>query len=358
MNGYAGRITAKIIYNKVDISNDISAYLKEINYTDVLSGSADDLSIKLEDREHLWQGTWFPEKGATLSVTLQSQYWGNEYEAPKSFYLGQFEIDEIECSHPPSEVTIKAIAVPDNTTLRGVDRSRSWEKVKLKTIAEDIAKTAKMELFYEAEEDPTLDRVEQTEQSDLSFLQKLCEDNGMALKVTNKTIVIFDEKKYEAEPERFIFLRSGEKFVSREEDAQSAEIPIKEEIITYHFRSSVRDVYRACRVVYQKSKSKEKINYLFEDPQKKTGKVLVISQQVDSIAEAEKLAKKELRNKNKEEVTGSFSLRGDFDLSAGLTVLVQGFGYFDGKCIITKVGHVVGNGYRCTVDVRRCINGY
>lgn len=357
MNGYAGRITAKILYNNVDISNDLSVYLKDINYTDVLSGAADDLNITLEDREHLWQGDWFPEKGAILAVTLESQYWNHEYELPKSFYLGRFEIDEIECSHPPSEVKIKAIAVPDNTTLRGVDRSRSWEKVKLKTIAKDIAKNAEMELFYEAEEDPTLDRVEQTEQSDLSFLQKLCEDNGMALKVTDKKIVIFDEKKYEAEAEKFIFLCQREG-ASGAEKQSSEELPIKDELISYNFRSSVRDVYRACRVVYQKSNSKEKLSYLFEDPQKKIGKILVVSQQVDSIAEAQRLAKKELRNKNKEEVIGNFTLRGDFDLSAGLTAKVMGFGCFDGKYIITKVVHDIGNGYRCTVDVRRCIDGY
>lgn len=356
MNGHAGRITAKILYNNVDVSNDLSVYLKDINYTDVLSGAADDLNITLEDRAHLWQGDWFPEKGAILAVTLESQYWDNEYELPKSFYLGQFEIDEIECSHPPSEVKIKAIAVPDNTTLRGVDRSRSWEKVKLKTIANDIAKAAEMELFYEAEEDSTLDRVEQTEQSDLSFLQRLCEDNGMALKVTDKKIVIFDEKKYEAETEKFIVSCPGEKVANTEE--KSDELPIKDEIISYHFRSSVRDVYRACRVIYQKSNSKEKLSYLFEDPQKKTGKILVVSQQVDSIAEAERLAKKELRNKNKEEVTGNFTLRGDFDFSAGLTAKVTGFGYFDGKYIVTRVTHDIGNGYQCTIDVRRCIDGY
>lgn len=70
------------------------------------------------------------------------------------------------------------------------------------------------------------------------------------------------------------------------------------------------------------------------------------------------MARKALRDKNKDEVTGSLSCMGDTDLSAGLTVTVKGFGKFDGKYIISRVKHSLGNGYRCSVDLRRCLNGY
>lgn len=47
-----------------------------------------------------------------------------------------------------------------------------------------------MQLNFSSKDNPTLERVEQTEQSDLAFLDKLCQDNGLSLKVTDNQIVI------------------------------------------------------------------------------------------------------------------------------------------------------------------------
>lgn len=143
----ARRISAIIKYNNKDISVDISKYLKSISYTDNLSGEADDLQITLEDKAGLWQSTWMPEKGALLDVILQQKYWQTLSALPQSLRLGLFEIDEITSSGYPSEVQIKAVSVPDNNTLRGTERSRSWEKAKLQVIANDIASAAGCHCF-------------------------------------------------------------------------------------------------------------------------------------------------------------------------------------------------------------------
>ena len=97
-------------------------------------------------------------KGALLDVMLQQKYWQTLSALPQSLRLGLFEIDEITSSGYPSEVQIKAVSVPDNNTLRGTERSRSWEKAKLQVIANDIASAAGMSLFWDTEENPVLDR--------------------------------------------------------------------------------------------------------------------------------------------------------------------------------------------------------
>ena len=132
----------KILYNNKDISTDISKYIKSINYTDNLSGEADDLQITLEDRQGLWQSAWMPEKGATLEVSIITSRWNNLESQNDTLRLGYFEIDEITSSEPPREVQIKSVSIPDNSGLRGEERSRSWEKTKLYTIASDIATDA------------------------------------------------------------------------------------------------------------------------------------------------------------------------------------------------------------------------
>ena len=357
--GLARRILPHIAYNGKDISDDLSNYLTGISYTDELTGSADDLQLTLEDKDGLWLSEWFPEKGATLDAVLESRYWNHQTDGPEVVSFGTFEIDEIECSAMPSEVSIKAVSVPDNTTLRGAEHSRAWEKVTVHKVAEDIATGAGMELFWDSEDETTEDRIEQTEQSDLEFLQKLCDDHNLALKISAKKIVIFDLQKYE-DAEAVINIVRDPMLVTENmmTTSDGVEIP-SYEITSWRLRSSVRDVYRACRVEYQNEDTKEKISYTFTAPDKTVGKTLVVNQQVKSQAEAEKLARAELRKKNAEEQTGSVTLRGQLTLSAGLTVNLFGYGVFDGKYLITRVQHDIGSsGYTCSLDIRRCLEGY
>lgn len=331
------RTKIKLTYDGKDISADLAPYLKAFSYNDVMSGQADDIQITLENRAHLWEADWLPEKGAMLTAAIVQSAWEGQEE--QELPLGQFELDEIELSEPPSEVKLKAVSVPNNTALRGVDKNRSWEKTRFSVIAGDIAAGAGLELFYDSEDDPELDHAEQTEQSDLSFLQKLTNDAGLALKITDLKIVIFDEAKYEqAEP--VLTIARGSRFLQ-----------------SYSIRSATREVYAACHVKYQEAKDKETIEATFKAPGK-TGKTLEVNEQVKSVGEAEKLARKKLREKNKAEITMRTVLLGAFVLLAGSTVQLQGVGKFDGKYIITRAGHEVGGGYTVSLELRRCLDGY
>lgn len=347
----ARRILTIIKYNNKDISADISKYLKSISYTDNLSGEADDLQITLEDKVGLWQSTWMPEKGALLDVMLQQKYWQTLSALPQSLRLGLFEIDEITSSGYPSEVQIKAVSVPDNNTLRGTERSRSWEKAKLQVIANDIASAAGMSLFWDTEENPVLDRAEQTEQSDLSFLYAICKDKGLALKISDKKIIIFDEAKYEAEKAKITIVKPGTVY-KKESGMKYLFVGTG-----YSLRTKIRDIYAACRVSYQQGSSKSNIEATYTAAGKK-GKTLQVNEQVESVAEALNLAKKRLREKNKDEVTGSLNMLGNFVLLSGVTVNLLGFGAFDDKYLITRASHDIGSGYTTNIDVRRCLNGY
>lgn len=338
MNEAKGRRAwLKILYNTKDISNDITPHLKSFSFNDVMDGEADDIDITLEDRAELWQGDWLPERGDTLKVSIMTLNWRSLAEGEKELPLGLFEIDEVEISKPPSEVKIKAVSVPDNTELRGTDKSRRWENTTLGTILQDIAGGAQMELFYDGD-DPSIDRVEQSQQSDLSFLAKLLKDYGLALKVSDRKLIVFDEQDYEeAAPVRTIR---------------------KSALAAFSLRASTREIYRGCHVKYQKSDDDEIIEYTFVPDEEKKGKMLEVNEEVESVEAAEKLARKKLREMNCNEVTVSLHLMGDFDLLAGNTVMLAGFHSFDGKYIITKGSHDIGAGYSMSVDLRRCLNGY
>jgi phage protein D len=343
------RSYVQLTYDGTNITADIAPYLTGFTYTDVMSGEVDDISVDLQDTDELWLGDWLPDKGATLRASIVLEDWlydGDTQVLP----CGQFELDEIDLKSPPHTITIGAVSVPEKSKLRGVEKTRSWEKTTIKNVANELVQAVGMTLFYDTTADVKYDRVEQSDQSDLEFLEKCCKDAGLALKLTDSQVVIFEEYKYEQADAVVTVHNPRNGAVTQPEDIVAVQ--------SWSFKSKLRDVYKACHVKHMDSKSKTNIEYTFTDPNKTTGQTLQVNQQVENIAEAERIAKSKLREKNKEEVTGSLSLVGDFRVAAGITITLSGFRKFDGKYIVTKVTHKVGGGYAQDVEIRRCLNGY
>lgn len=326
-------------YNGKDISRDLERFMKSFSVREVLSGEADSADITLEDREELWQGDWMPERGAILDVSIGVGNW----EAPgdmQTLPLGKFEVDEITNTGPPNEAKIRLVSIPNASNLRSVEKTRAWEKTKLSQIVKDIASGAGMESYYDAEDDPVQERAEQSEQTDLSFLQKLCKDAGLALKITDKKIVVFDVSKYEQAAPVMTIVKG------------------QQSILSFECRTTIHDIYKACHVKYKHSQKDELIEYTFTDPNRKEGQTLQVNEKVDSLEEAEKLAKKRLHEKNLEEVSVSLTMTGNFSLLASNTVELTGWHAYNGKYLIVRSSHDIGAGYTTKVELRRVINGY
>ncbi|AIF51261.1 phage late control D family protein [Pelosinus sp. UFO1] len=328
-------------YENADITTDLQPHLKGWTYTDNLSGQADDLQITLEDRQQLWIGDWFPDLGAKLKATIKRSNW-KEDSKDDELPLGTFEIDELDVSYPPSEVKIKALSVFQSTSLKGEDKNRAWEKTKLSIVANDIATGAGLELFYDVQDDPEYDRVEQTEQQDLPFLQKLCQDAGLALKVSDEQIVIFDEAKYEqADPVLTI---------------DRLKFPIKK----YGGRATINDTYSSCRLKYRSPKGRKNYDYEYTPPNPlPTKRVLVLRERFDNLNEAERKAKKALREKNNQAWQFNLTILADLRLLSSMVVILKNFGKFDGNWIITQATHgQSSSGYEVSLQMRRCLEGY
>lgn len=335
------RINLKILYENKDISADLQKFLLTANYDDVMSGTADSLSINLQDVEGLWKGDWLPDKGAKLTCSLIINNW-NDDNTIKEIPFGIFELDTIEANGPPSTVNLKAISIPCTKEMYR-DKYRAWEKVKLSQIIKDVAADGGLEVFYDVDSDTDIERAEQIGQSNLEFLEKICKDNGLALKISTNKLVVFDEYKYEQQEPVLEINKNLLKYTS------------------YRFRSKLKGIYKACHVKYQKVKTKELIEYTFYVPGQNAdteGRILEINQQVESIAEAEKLAKKSLRNKNKDEITASLSIPGGYEFAAGCVYKLTGWQKFDGNYICEKVSHSIGGGYSVSLELRRVLNGY
>lgn len=335
----ARRIDLKLQYDSKDISQDISCYVESIGYADNASGQSDDFQLNLEDRAGYWQGDWYPDKGARLTVDLIARNWRADADEIK-YPCGQFEIDEIELVGKPDKIKIKALSVFVAGALREA-RSKGWESITIKGIAEEMARRHKLELLYDAEHNPVIDRKDQNEESDLSFLQQICTDAGLCLKVTDGKIVIFDEAAYEAKDAALTF--------------------VKKDFSAYTFTSKVTEVYKKCVVTYKHQKKGEKISGSFTAPDVTgTEKVLKINKKVASVAEAERLAKKKLREKNRGQNTAKVTIKWNPDIAAGSVVEIKEFGKYDGFYMIDKVTHNMrtSGGSTMALELHRRLEGY
>lgn len=356
------RAWLQVTYNSKDISEALAQYLISASYTDNLSGQVDDISLTLEDKAGLWQSDWMPVKGATLDIILCTYNWQGLYDGEFDTTLGTFEVDEIEMTSAPDVVNIKAVAISigDDSTLRSTMRSKTWENISVRKVANDIAWENGLKLFWDCDDNPYIDKLEQNDESDLSVLQKVCDDAGFALKITTDTIIVFDEAKYEqAEPVIEIYHPGTTNVI---DVAEADGTPTPERIFHstgYSFKTKIRDVYKKCHIKYTNDQDKSVIESTFTDPNKSNGATLEIHQQVTSQAEADRLAKKKLREKNRDECTGSYSLDGCQFLCAGETIEMIGFGVFSGRYIVTQAKHdISSSGYVTSIDVRRCLIGY
>lgn len=255
---------------------------------------------------------------------------------------GTFEVDSASLAGPPMKTTLNSTSIPYTSTLRMQKKNRVWENVTLKAIAGQIAAEAGLSLLYESAENPEYDKKEQVRQSDIRFLQTLCHAEGKALKVTELAVVVFDKQDYDGKP------------------------PIKtitygsSDILSFRLSTNMKDTaYTSCHVSYSNSEKKETIEYTFTpDSSAGTGQVLEINERVANTAEAMRLAKKRLREKNEGEITASFSMVGDVQLVAGVVVQLRGFQSFDRKYRIKSAKHKLLGGYTTDIELVQILEGY
>ena len=281
-------------------------------------------------------------QGASIEVSIIQKDWEKDGER-RVLDCGDFTIDTIKASGPPSQITIKATSLPSGSSVRAVKKNKSWENIRLSAIASQIAAAGGLKSCFSGDYDPFYTRKEQSNESDIAFLSRLCVDAGMSLKVTSGAIVVFDEDEFEKKP------------------AVREFSPEKGDVLSYSFSDGSSDkAYSSCHVSWTNTAGNV-IEYTYtpriDNPG--TGEVLNICERVDSREEARKLAMKRLKAKNKERFSASLKIIGDAGLAAGANVVISGWGAFDGKYMIkTAVHSISGGGYTTDLTLRRCLEGY
>lgn len=321
--------TVALMYNGANATAQISQDLASFTYTDVASGSSDSISIEVNDRNRKWIGAWFPQKGDRLKPTIRTQNWDGD-NIKTSFLCGAFCVDDFSFRGNPIRMSLDGVAIPATSSFKSTKRTQTYENTNLKEIGQKVADRAGIALFYEAKE-ISVEKVEQNSQDDCAFYNSLVTKYGLAMKIFNDKLVIFDEATYEQKP--VIAILSETDFSP-----------------DWSWDTSLAGTYTGVKYEYTNSKKNKTFTVEAGDGER----ILTCNEASENLTEATAIALAALNNANKGTTTMSITLKGRWYVFASACVQIVGLGHLSGKYYVDKAVHSLGDsGYRTSLTLRK-----
>ena len=187
---FARNIRVIVIFNKVDISDEIAHSISSLNYTDNSKNAIDDLELELENLDYRWLKEWYPDENAQLLVGIHE-----EKENETNFLdLGTFYVDEPTFEN--NRLNLKCLALPLDQNIRDQKNSVAWENITLKELVMQIANKHEMNAEIYADNE-FFKRLDQNQETDLAFINRVVKETGLNMKVSDDKIIIFDDEEME-----------------------------------------------------------------------------------------------------------------------------------------------------------------
>jgi hypothetical protein len=308
----------QIIYNGTDITDYV--HPTQVIVSDQSGGKPDSIVLQFSDTDGLWS-QWKPVKGDKLQVKQDG------------FDSGVMFVDEIR--QGAGTFGLCALSIPQESKTA---RSQGWEAVRFMEIATQIAARYGFQLKTYGITNHLYDRVDQIEKPDFAFLAYRCSLEGYTLKISNQTVIIYDEPTQEkAAP-----------------DPQLALIEETEINGSFEFVNKSVDIYGKCIVRGQTFDDYIEGEFTAADI---SGPTLIERMYVGNKAEANRWAKGLLRSFNKYTITGTMPINLNTNYAAGTTIEVANVGMFNGVYFVDSLVHDLINN-RTKLKLRKPLEGY
>ncbi|ELF6090921.1 phage late control D family protein [Salmonella enterica] len=168
-----------IVIEGKDVTTVLDTRLMSLTLTDNRGFEADQLDLELDDADGLIA---LPRRGAVIQLALG---WKGQPLFPK----GAFTVDEIEHSGAPDRLTIRARSADFRETLN-TRREKSWHQTTVGDVVKDIAARHNLKVALGKDlTDKALDHMDQTNESDASFLMKLARQYGAIASVKDGNLL-------------------------------------------------------------------------------------------------------------------------------------------------------------------------
>ncbi|XCH78334.1 MAG: hypothetical protein WHF31_12460 [Candidatus Dehalobacter alkaniphilus] len=304
----------RILYEGKDIYPEIS--VNRCFHDMYGEKQSDELLLRLNDNRQLWD-VWQPKAGDTIAIENGAAKTGKMF---------------VESIIPESGlVALRAFSMPQTAKDK---RSKSWEKIRLLQLGQEIAERHGLSFEQYGVTDQLYEYVSQNDLPDFAFLQQRVTLEGVAFLVYDGKLVMYDEA-----------------YIERQSPVKTVAITPANE---FEYRDDRVNAYGSAEIVNGMTTG------TFTAPSG-GAKVLrkVIPIQMSSQTEADRFARSLLRDANKNATTGTLWTEIMKDYAAGSVVALQtdGAKSWDGPALITRIRHDYTKG-RSKVYFRKPLEGY
>lgn len=323
----------RIIANSADVTLNIASRLVSLRLTDEAGFQSDSLELILADDQPEAPIT-MPEAGAELEVFL-----GYDVAATR---MGLYVADEVEISGWPGEMSIRARAAQYQASTGGktdlqTQKSRSWPtNTKLGDLVAKVAKEHGMSpAVAKSLASIVLPHIDQTEESDISFLVRLAKRYDAIAKPSGGKLVMAK--------------RGESKTVSGEDLPTIALVPT--DLTSWRMVKASREGTGTVIAYWHTKQTAKKIEVKVGsgEPTKR------LRHWYKTAEAAKQGAQAELNKAKRGQETLSLSLPGNPNIAAECRLVLSGFRpEVNGEWLIKRAQHDVDSGgYRTSVEAER-----
>ncbi len=303
---------------------DIAEYVESLTYVDSAADNSDSVDITLDAQDGKWLRGWMPNKGATLSPRIVGRDWDSTGDT-RAIHCGLFVLDDISFSDAPTTLQIGGVSKPSNTDFSELEREYVWKNTSIKRIASTIAARYGLQFAFDAD-DYDIESDEQ-DGTDSSYLNELCKNYGLILKVYASRLWIYDRERYKEKRAAVTVDRTQIKPGS------------------FSYRTTLFGTYTGGYFDYT-------------DPDKDCDiscsvgggtHTKSVNRRASSVYDASVQLCAEINNANHGQIKIRFTMPGAWHISAAMNILLTGYGDgenggLNGKYFVDKVTHKVSRG--------------
>ncbi|MDI0779387.1 phage late control D family protein [Escherichia coli] len=338
-----------------DVTAALDARLMSLTLTDNRGFEADQLDLELDDADGQ---IVLPRRGAVIQLALG---WKGQPLFPK----GAFTVDEIEHSGAPDRLTIRARSADFRETLN-TRREKSWHKTTVGNVVKEIAARHNLKMALGKDmTDKALDHMDQTNESDASFLMKLARQYGAIASVKDGNLLFIRQgqgRTASGKPLPVITIErkagDGHRFTLADRGAYTGVIASWLHTREPRKKETASVKRRRKKTTTPNEQEAKQGDYLVGTDEN----VLVLNRTYANRSNAERAAK--MQWERLQRGVASFSLQlaeGRADLYTEMPVKVSGFKQpiDDAEWIITTLTHTVSpdNGFTTSLDLEVKIDG-
>lgn len=362
-----------------DKVRDIDTRCIQFTLTYKEHGEASEIRLTLDNSDKFFTKNTVFNAGMTIKLYLH-------YALQPKKLMGEFIIDEISDTDVPSSIEVCAISANCITASLKTKTTKGYENQSLKSIVADVGKRNNLKVDFQGK-DILFKRKDQKECHDLKFLTDLAELYGFRVRIVEGVLHFVDRDTLHHDPAEKSLkgLISTRSFTYKaHKGAIASQVryydPEKNKLmeariyktITDNLRNSMQsgkikkeeitpEIVNQIHIAEAKARTGDltSLNNLTQELLDKFGDRLSlpastqikVTQKIDSLQEADTIAKAQLNQANDHQYECSFDAQGDPDFIPPFNINVEDEGQWDGKWHITEAEHTYSksSGYRMTL---------